>query len=451
MKEKIGKKIVNAWICQVEDNKISPVFGDVIFYDGRIAEIRERNFEEFRSEPVPKSENVLNAAGRVLTLPMINFHDHFYSRLAKGLPLFGPMENFQNILENLWWKLDRALDLEMVEACAHIAAMESIRNGVTYIFDHHVSPDATTGSLALIRDTLAQFDLRGVLCFETSDRNGRELADAAIRENEQFLRDSISDDFKGMVGLHASFTISDETLKKAASLVQKYNAGIHIHLCEDKVDRELSKKKFGKFPARRLADFHLLNDKSILSHGVHLDESDYSLISKAGSAIAYNPDSNMNNAVGLPKFSHVPDAIPILLGTDGMHANMSRSTKQLFLLLRHSGTDFDESFRRIQKIYFDQLSFVKNYFSDFPSLKIDDRADMILWDYIPPTPFSADNFWGHFLYGVLERNIHSVVQHGMFLLKNYQLVGVDEAAITENIYRQGSRLFEKVKDYNLGN
>jgi len=445
MREKIRNEIVNAWICQIQDNKVLPIFGDVIFCDGRITEIREGDFTAFRRKSPPDSEDVLNAAGRVLTLPMINFHDHFYSRLAKGLPLLGPMDNFYNILENLWWKLDRTLDLDMVGACAHMAAMESIRNGVTYMFDHHASPDSTAGSLNIIRDVLAQFGLRGVLCFETSDRNGREVAEAALRENELFLSDSANHDFKGMVGLHASFTISDETLKKAASLVQKYTAGIHIHVCEDNIDREMSKSRFGKFPARRLADAHLLNDKSILSHGVYLDGSDYSLISEAGSAIAYNPDSNMNNAVGLPQFSHVPEAIPMLLGTDGMHANMSRSMKQLFLLLRHSGTDFDESFRRVQKTYFDQFTFIKKYFPDFPSLKVGDRADMILWDYIPPTPFSADNFWGHFVYGLLERNIHSVVQKATFLLKNYQLVGVDETTINENIYRQGRRLFDKVK------
>ncbi|MFZ5517609.1 MAG: amidohydrolase family protein [Candidatus Zhuqueibacterota bacterium] len=444
MKEEIEKKIINAWICQADGNKISPVFGDVIISNGKIAEIRERNFEAFWSEPVHNSENVLNAVGRVLTVPMINFHDHFYSRLAKGLPLFGPMENFHNILENLWWKLDRALDLEMVEACAQMGAMESIRNGATYFFDHHASPDATAGSLNIIRDVLAQFGLRGVLCFETSDRNGSELAAAGLRENERFLREAMADDFKGMVGLHASFTLTDETLQRAAEIVRTCDVGIHIHLCEAGVDPELSSQRYGAFPTQRLAHFNLLNDRSILSHGVFLSDADYSLIARYGAALVYNPDSNMNNAVGLPQFARVPAGIPILTGTDGMHANVARSIKQLYLLLRHSGLDFEGSFQRIQTSHFDQLAFVRKYFPDFPSLKINDRADMILWDYVPPTPYSADNFWSHFLFGMLERNIHSVVQRGAFLLKNFQLVGVDEAAIMENIFRQGKRLYNKV-------
>ena len=439
-------KITNAWICQVSENQITPIFGDVIFAQGRITDIQEKSHKKIWSKPPSKADNVLDAAGRVLTLPQINFHDHFYSRLVKGLPLSGPMDNFFCILENLWWKVDRALDLEMVQACAQMAALESIKNGVTYIFDHHVSPDATAGSLPLIRDTLEQFGLRGVLCFETSDRNGTELADLALRENENFLRDFTSNNFKGMMGLHASFTISDQTLKKAADIVQKYNAGIHIHLCEDKVDRELSLQKYSKFPAQRLVDFYLLNPKSILSHGVHMDEDDYSLISQSGAAIAYNSDSNMNNAVGLPQIKHVPLSTPILMGTDGMHANVARSLKQQFLVLRHAGSDFEYTFNYMHKIFFDQLCFIEKYFPDFPSLKIGDRADMILWDYVPPTPFSVDNFWGHFIYGMVERNIHSVVHNGKVLLKNFQLVGADSSAIYENIYQQGRRLFEKIKN-----
>jgi cytosine/adenosine deaminase-related metal-dependent hydrolase len=285
-----------------------------------------------------------------------------------------------------------------------------------------------------------------VLCFETSDRNGDSLAQDALDECERFAAKSVTDDIKAMLGLHASFTLSDVTLSKAAELFEKLNLGIHIHLCEAETDRKISLEKFGNSPVQRLMRFNLMNKKSILSHGVHLDENDYSLISQAGSAIALNPDSNLNNAVGLPQFNKIPANIPIVIGTDGIHANVARSTKQLFLLYRHQNNSFDEAFHWIQKIYFDQLSFIQQYFPDFPRLSVADRADFIIWDYIPPTPLSSDNFWGHFIYGIFEYHIHCVIQDGKFLMKNQVITGEEQARI--RIYRQGERLFNRLKKLN---
>lgn len=383
----------------------------------------------------------IDAAGRVITVPLINFHEHFYSRLAKGLPVQGPMDNFYHVLENLWWKLDKALDLEMVRASAQLGAMESIRNGVTYIFDHHASPNATNESLISIAHVLQNYGLRGVLCFETSDRNGSALAQQALDEFQNFSDNHLTSDIKSMVGLHASFTLSDATLQQASTLIRNYGTGIHIHLCEDELDKEQSVKLYGQTPIARLSRYDLLNSKSILAHGVYLADADYSIILKTKSALAYNPDSNLNNTVGLPQFYKTPKRIPILIGTDGMHANIARSMKQIFLLYRHQKNKSDEAISWIQKIYFNQLDFIRNYFPDFSRLAIRDRADLILWDYIPPTPFSITNFWGHFIYGMLEYPIHSVLQNGRFLMKNRMIEKEDE--IKKNIFKSGERLFEK--------
>ncbi len=446
MKQDTEISITNAWICQVKENSIEPIFGDLIIREQKIAEIHPIDFKKFIRNERKIGKHAFNAGGRVITIPLINFHDHFYSRLAKGLPLAGAMDSFSQILENLWWKLDKALDLDMIEACAEMSALESIRQGVTYIFDHHSSPARTANSLAVIAHKLQHYGLRGVLCFETSDRNGDSFAQDALDECERFAAKSISDDIKAMLGLHASFTLSDVTLSAAAELIEKLNLGIHIHLCEAEIDRTISLEKFGNSPVQRLMRFNLMNKKSILSHGVHLDENDYSLISQAGSAIAYNLDSNLNNAVGLPEFHKIPGQIPILIGTDGMHANIARSQKQLFLLYRYQNNSFDEAFHWIQKIYFDQLKFIKFYFPDFPGLLIGDRADFIIWDYFPPTPISSENFWGHFIYGLLEYPIDSVVQDGRFLMRNKVIRGEDQARI--KIYQQGERLFNRLKKLN---
>jgi len=188
---------------------------------------------------------------------------------------------------------------------------------------------------------------------------------------------------------------------------------------------------------------NLLNDKSILAHGIHLTDKDYNSIAKTGSAIVYSLDSNLNNAVGLPQFSKTSNKTPILTGTDGMNSNPARTIKQIFLLSRYQGMSFDESFTFVKKVYFDQLIFVKKYFSDFPLLNKKDRADFIIWDYIPPTPFLEENFWGHFVYGILDRPVHSVIQNGNVLMNNFE-INFDEMQYQNNIIKQGNRLYNKM-------
>ena len=440
-------KIINAWICQINGQKIVPVFGDISVSEGHISEIKKKNFQEFITKTKPNFDGDIDAGGRVITVPMINFHDHFYSRLAKGLPIKGPMKNFKMILKNLWWKLDLALDEEMIQASAQMAALESIRNGVTYIFDHHSSPNSAKGSLNLIANELKNFGLRGVLCFETTDRNGKSLSKKGLIENINFLNNSTNDDIKGILGLHASFTLDGTTLLKASKLVKEYKLGIHIHLCEGKADRDESFAKYESYPVKRLIKHSLLNDKSILAHGIHLTDKEYKSLAKTGSAIVYNLDSNLNNAVGLPQFEKTSTKTPILTGSDGMNSNPARTIKQLFLLSRYQGMSFNESYAFVRKVYFDQLSFVKKYFSNFTSLNKKDGADFIIWDYIPPTPFLEENFWGHFIYGILDRQVHSVIQNGNVLMNNFK-INFDEKWYQKNIIKQGNRLYNKMSKLN---
>ena len=250
-----------------------------------------------------------------------------------------------------------------------------------------------------------------------------------------------------MLGLHASFTLNDDTLRKASELVKEFGPGIHIHLCEDKIDTEESLANYQNLPVKRLIQFSLLNEKSILAHGIHLTADDYSSIAKNGSAIVYNLDSNFNNAVGLPQFPGVPSSLPILTGTDGMNSNPARTFKQLFLLARHQGMTFEESFNWIKKVYFDQHNFIQKYFPDFPSLNTNNRADLIIWDYVPPTPFMEENFWGHFIYGILDRPVYSVIQNGNVLMNSFK-ISFNDTEYQKNIIAQGNRLYEKMSEIN---
>ena len=431
--------IKNAWFYQIDSESVNPLFGNMLIENGIITQITSTDISIRQ-----KDFNIIDAQGKVVTIPNVNFHDHIYSRLAKGLPLHGTMQNFPEILENLWWKIDMLLDLNMIKASAQMAAIESIRNGVTYVFDHHASPSNTIGSLNCIKETLSEFNLRNVLCFETSDRNGEQLKLESIKENEDFFLYNTDENSKATFGLHASFTLDDSTLDSIRNFLANNNIGIHIHICEDESDRSISLKKYGKLPVQRLLDFNLLNDKSILVHGVHLTKEEFDLIKCKKTALIVNLDSNLNNAVGTPKLENIPEEISVLCGTDGMYANIPRSQKQLFLMMRNQKLSFDKAFYLFRKMYFDQHRFAKKYFPDFTSLQVGDRADLIIWDYVPPTPISQSNFFGHYIYGILERQISSVVQNGKILMNNFSLIDIDESKINNYIYEQGKRLVKSL-------
>ncbi|NWF91094.1 MAG: amidohydrolase family protein [Ignavibacteriaceae bacterium] len=427
--------IKNAWLCQIDSGTVNPFFGNMLIENGIITQINSADVSIQQ-----KDFDIIDAQGRVVTIPNVNFHDHIYSRLAKGLPSLGSMQNFTEILENLWWKLDQILDFAMIKASAYMAAVESIRYGVTYIFDHHSSPLHTIGSLKILKDALSEFSIRNVLCFETTDRNGEQLKLEGIKENQEFFLHNTDENSESVFGLHASFTVEDSTLSAVRNFLEKNKIGIHIHLCEDESDRSMSLQKYGKLPVQRLLDFNLLNDKSILVHGVHLTKEEFDSIKSIKPALAVNLDSNLNNAVGTPKFENIPEEIPILCGTDGMHANIPRSQKQMFLIMRNQKLSFDKAFYLFRKMYFDQLNFIKKYFPDFLSLQVGNRADLIIWDYVPPTPMNQNNFFGHYVYGILERQVHSVIQNGKVLMNNFNLTDVDETKFNNYIYEQGKRL-----------
>ena len=444
MSNKTNLRIINIWICSIEKDTVRPCFGDVHIREGKIDAFDLRAFPKFSS--VQEGINTIDGKGRVLTVPLVNFHEHIYSRMATGLPVSGSMENFTGILKNLWWTLDQKLDPETISACTEIAVQQFIRNGVMYIFDHHSSPNSITGSLPIIAKILRHHHLRGVLCYETSDRNKETGSELAIQENCDFIHSGTDDDVKGMLGLHACFTLSDDTLMRAQKIVRELSSPIHIHLAEDKADVEYCRKTYNLSPVERLAKYDLLGPESLLIHGVHLDMRDYEILSKVGCQIVYNPDSNLNNAVGLPDYASVPQNIPVLAGTDGMHANVHRSLKQLFLLYRMQHHRFQHAFQWLEKIYFDQIKYVKKWFPDYPTLHEGDRADMVLWDYIPATPFREENYFGHLIYGLTESQAYAVLQNGEILMRDFKSAKKESNVSIQALLKQGKKLYDRMGD-----
>jgi cytosine/adenosine deaminase-related metal-dependent hydrolase len=380
-------------------------------------------------------DRVIDARNRLVTRAFGCGHHHIYSTLARGMPAPPrPPRNFVEVLELIWWRLDRSLDLEMVEASALAAALAMAKNGVTFAIDHHSSPHAVPGSLFTIARAFDQVGIGHMLCLELSDRDGEAIRDQGLAETDQYLASGRP----GHVGLHASFTVGPELLGQAVDLARKHMTGIHIHVAEDQADQDITMARYGRRVVDRLFEAGALDlEKSILSHCLHLSDAEKDRIRSSGVWAAQNTESNLNNNVGLTGYKAITPNV--ILGTDGMHSDMIRSAHAAFLNGQAAeGLGFDEAYRRFRAIH--------RYAKEFGG-PVDGENNLVILDYDAPTPVTSENFLGHFIYGFENRHVHTVIANGRVIVDNRRLTTVNEAEILARAREAAGRLWKKM---NIG-
>ncbi len=252
----------------------------------------------------------------------VNAHTHLYSGLAPfGLPWPDEAATFPQILEQVWWRLDRALDFEALRAAARLYAAEALLNGTTAVVDHHESPELIEGSLDVIADACQELGLRAVICYGATERNGgRAEAERGLAECRRFLTENDRPLVRGVVGVHAGFTVSDDTLREAGELARELGTVVHVHVAEDESDGERARELGYDGPLDRLLRLAALPPQSILAHGVHLTEDEVKLCAERRLWLVQNPRSNAKNGVGYPRA--LAASPRVALGTDGFPADM---------------------------------------------------------------------------------------------------------------------------------
>ena len=374
-------------------------------------------------------DEVVDCGGAVVLAGMVNGHTHLYSALAVGMPQPPKApRNFHEVLKYVWWRLDQALDAESVELSARIGALEALRCGTTTLIDHHASPNCIAGSLNLMRKGIGDAGLRGVLCYEVTDRHGKPGRMAGIEESRRFLRDCAATRdarFAGLVGAHASFTLDDEALDQLAALAAESGAGVHIHVAEDPCDENECRERHKTALIDRLAAHNLLRPDSVFAHGTHLSPEAVARVNAAGLTMAHNPRSNMNNAVGyapIPAFRG-----PVMLGTDGIGADMFTEARAAWLIACHQHAGLSPA-NVVAMLAASARRASAALGVTVGKLEVGAAADVVVTDYAPFTPIKTENLPGHLLFGVAANHVRHVVVDGQWRLRERKVIGQDEMA-----------------------
>jgi putative selenium metabolism protein SsnA len=392
----------------------------------------------------PEEATRIDCTGCLVVPGNVNAHMHLYSALARGMPYrLDPPRDFVQILQRVWWRLDRALEPDSIRASALAGGMDALFSGTTTVVDHHASPEAIDGSLDVIAQALADIGLRSVLCYEVTDRDGPERAMAGVEENRRFLKAGWPL-ARGMVGAHASFTLSDETLGACAEVARDAGVGVHIHVAEDAADQRDAEARFGSRVVPRLARAGVLNGSALLAHCVHVDAEEIEAIRDAGATVAHNPRSNMNNSVGRAPALALGDGVA--LGTDGIGADMFAESKTAYWRLREESLTAPPSWplARLAR----GATFAGRAFGQPALGRIEPGApaDLAVMEYPDVTPLEASNSAGHWVFGLGSHHVRDVMVAGEMVVADRLLTKVDQDEVAAMARKHAERLWRRMDE-----
>jgi len=452
-KKEPGMLITNATLITFEvENRILENYA-LFLQDGRIAEIGPQS--ELRARH-PEAE-ILDAQGQYVMPGNICAHTHFYGAYARGLAIPGAApKDFPEILQKLWWPLDKSLTPEDVRASAEVMLIDAIRHGTTSLIDHHASPNAIDGSLDIIADAVDRSGLRAVLCYEVTDRDGEAKAKAGIAENLRFIQRTRREKVAGgrvaaTFGLHAGLTLSDATLEASREAAPR-GIGFHIHVAEHEVDEYDSLAKSGLRVVDRLHRHGILGSRTIVAHAVHVDGRESNLLADSGTWVTHQPRSNMNNGVGTAQVeSLMRMGVPVCLGTDGFSHTMWTEWKTAYLLHKVSNRDP----RRMSAMdvasmaVYNNASLAGSFFPDAPLGVLSEgaHADLIFVDYHPFTPLTPGNLPWQIVFGFHESMVTTTIVAGKVLMRDRRIETMDEEAVTAHALELAPAVWKRYEGF----
>jgi putative selenium metabolism protein SsnA len=413
--------------------------------------IRDDKIEKIapQSEFTGNYEEVVDASGKLVMPGFICGHMHFYSSFARGLGKAEPAASFSEVLENLWWRLDKKLSIEDSKYSALVAMVDGIKHGTTTFLDHHASPYAVRGSLMAIADAVKEAGVRASLCYEVSDRDGDKIAQEGIDENIDFIKWAQKEgngQLHGLFGMHAQFTIGDKTMEKSVEAAKAVGAGFHIHTAEAKSDQDHCEKEHGMRVVERLHKFGVTGPQTICAHCVHVNDKELQILKDTDTNVVHNPQSNMNNAVGVADILKMNAmGIPVGLGTDAMTTNMMEELRACMWIHKlDSGNPAAGFMETVNALALHNSGIANRFFNNSIGVLEEGRkADVILVDYYSPTELSDNTFYGHLVFGIPHSTVDTTIANGKFLMRNKKLQTLDEEKIMAEAHKLSTSLWDR--------
>jgi putative selenium metabolism protein SsnA len=430
-------------------NRILPDHGLFIGRDGKIEDIGPTH-EITARHP---GTLLLDAQSQLVLPGNICAHTHFYGAFARGMAVHGPPPYaFPDILKQLWWPLDKALFEEDIRYSALVCLVDAIKHGTTTLFDHHASPNFIDGSLDVIAEAVQQSGLRSVLCYEVTDRGGKDKAKAGINENVRFLKKVAKNEtslLAATFGLHAPLTLSDRTLDACAS-AHPYKDGFHTHLSESPWDAKKVKNDGNGTPTGWLKKHGILGSKSIAAHFVHSTKTERKMIAESGTWITHQPRSNMNNGVGVAPVEDLLEAgIKVCLGNDGFSNNMYEEWNAAYLLPKSDKKDprVMDGYKIVDIGIYNNAALASSFFPlELGVIKQGAAADLIFVDYNPYTELTAENLPWHILFGFRAGMVTTTIVNGKVLMRNGELTTLDENHIMKHAGELSTKVWKRYEE-----
>ncbi|HEX2049054.1 MAG TPA: amidohydrolase family protein [Actinomycetota bacterium] len=427
----MSTQLTGATVVSVADGTVET--RDVFVADGRVS-------------GAPDAAERVDVSGCLVIAGNVCAHHHLYSALARGMP--GPAEaprDFPEILERVWWRLDRALDHETIRLSALLGCVEAARAGTTTVVDHHASPEAIDGSLDALAEGIETAGLRAAVCYEATDRHGEARGLAGVAENARFARDNHRPLVRAMAGAHASFTLGPATLDALVESARAAGAPIHVHVAEDACDQRDALERYGTRVVHRLRAAGALSEGDVIAHGVHLDDSEVEALRASEAWVAHNPRSNMNNRVGRAPVAALGPRVA--LGTDGIDGDMFAEARACYLVAREASHETGPAFAlerlatgaRVAGALFGEPA--------LGTLEPGAPADLVVLDYRPPTPLRDANVAGHFVFGMGAWSVRDVMVAGRWVVRDRRHVLVDEDELAARCREAAPRLWARMEDF----
>ena len=440
--------IKNATIITWEKQNRILINHAVRISDSYISEIGKQN-ELLEKYP---EEEVVDARGQLLMPGLICAHTHFYGTFSRGLYIPEPApSDFPEILQKLWWPLDQSLNQDDIKYSALVCMMDAIKHGTTTLFDHHASPGCITGSLDLIEDAFKQTGLRGVVCYEVTDRGGIKKAEEGIAENVRMIKkingSTSENNVQATFGMHASLTLSDETLIKSRyAIPQGY--GIHVHVAEHPVDEYDSLHKTGERVIDRLNKHGFLGEDTLIVHGVHMDMKEIEQLVDTKTWLSHQPRSNMNNAVGMADIDSIlRTGLRVCLGNDGFSNAMWDEWRTCYLVHKSWNRDPQRMNGNniIKMAVYNNSDLATHFFKDvrIGTIETGAKADLILVDYDPITEVTVDNLPWQILFGFRDSMVTTTIVDGKILMRDRQFVSLNEKIISKSALELSKEVWKR--------